>query len=202
MRMKAMATGYEWDLDSFRTGERIREYRLRRNLTQGELLDLLYNIAPVSRTSYCAWEKGDKTPTVSHFLALAYVFGCTLNDLIVTGGKAFDQGREQAQWKDTEKSEGWDMDLVWTGERIREIRCKKNQRQDQVLESLRKIGAPISKTSYSAWENGYKPPTLRHILALCRVFGCSPDELIVSEAEGWNAVRQKQAEMAKCLKRR
>ena len=54
-------------------GERIKQERLKRNLTQQELGDML----GVSKVSICGYETGSRTPTVDTFLKLIQILSLT-----------------------------------------------------------------------------------------------------------------------------
>ena len=53
-------------------GERLKEARLKKGLTQSQLGELL----EVSKVSICGYEKGTRTPTMEKFLAL--IRRCTI----------------------------------------------------------------------------------------------------------------------------
>jgi transcriptional regulator with XRE-family HTH domain len=50
--------------------------------------------------------------------------------------------------------------------------------QDRMLDALWDIGVSVSKNSLSSWENG-KKATLSHLLALCYIFHCTLNELVI-----------------------
>lgn len=74
----------------------------------------------------------------------------------------------------------WGMDPVSTGARIRKMRRDSGYKTlDSLLDALFMKGIEISKNSASSWETGKKRPTVDHLIALCDVFGCRLDELVV-----------------------
>ena len=58
--------------------EKLQELRLRRNLTQEELAEILY----VSRTAVSKWESGRGYPNIDSLKAIAKYFGVTIDDLL------------------------------------------------------------------------------------------------------------------------
>ena len=59
-------------------GERIRQLRIERGLTQDELADKLN----VVRTTVAGWEKGKRTPDIFMLCKIADTFEMSLDDLV------------------------------------------------------------------------------------------------------------------------
>ena len=56
----------------------IREYRKQRKWTQEELAKRL----GVERSAVAKWESGKSQPQAAHFVALAEIFGCSVDGLL------------------------------------------------------------------------------------------------------------------------
>ena len=73
------------EIDPYATGERL--YFMRKivhGLSQEALADALYEIRhPVSLVAISRWENG-VLPNLVHLKALAYLYGCKVDDLLVT----------------------------------------------------------------------------------------------------------------------
>ncbi|MFR5876638.1 MAG: helix-turn-helix transcriptional regulator [Eubacterium sp.] len=65
-------------MDSSDLGKRIKDLRLRHNMTQKELADLI----GISCASLCAFEKGSKTPSMETFISIANCLHCKSDDLL------------------------------------------------------------------------------------------------------------------------
>jgi transcriptional regulator with XRE-family HTH domain len=74
----------------------------------------------------------------------------------------------------------WAMNPVLTGKQIKIWRRRLHLSQDRLLDALWDIGEEVSRNSLSSWESGKKRPTLEHLLALCHIFHCSLNELVVT----------------------
>ena len=80
----------------------------------------------------------------------------------------------------------WAMNPVLTGKQIKIFRRRLHFSQDQLLDALWDIGEEISRNSLSNWETGKKRPTLDHLLALCHIFNCTLNELVVTNLSSRN----------------
>lgn len=69
-----------WDINRWATGEQLYQHRRKANLTQEYLAELL----DVSRVIISMWESGRKMPSWTHMVNLAKLYGCTLDELVVT----------------------------------------------------------------------------------------------------------------------
>ena len=58
-------------------GERIKEYRIKCNMTQKDLADQMH----VTSQAVSRWENDEAEPSFAALRAMAAVFGCTINDL-------------------------------------------------------------------------------------------------------------------------
>ena len=73
------------------------------------------------------------------------------------------------------------------GQKIKELRKKADMTQDRLAEYL-----GVSAQAVSKWEVGSASPDLSLIAPLCRLLGCSADELLgtgVYESDGWKTGR-------------
>ena len=62
---------------------RIRAYRKERKWTQEELAEKI----GVERSAVAKWESGKIQPQAAHLIALAELFGCTVDEILGRGGK-------------------------------------------------------------------------------------------------------------------
>lgn len=69
-----------WDINRWATGEQFYQHRRKANLTQENLAELL----DVSRVIISTWESGRKMPSWKHMVNLAKLYGCTLDELVVS----------------------------------------------------------------------------------------------------------------------
>ena len=60
---------------------RIQEYRKQRKWTQKELADRL----GVERSAVAKWESGKSQPQAARLVALAEIFGCTVDEILGRG---------------------------------------------------------------------------------------------------------------------
>ena len=60
-------------------GHRIREYRIRQNLTQGRLAEYL----GVTDQAVSKWERGTAMPDIALLPPLTRIFGCSADELLV-----------------------------------------------------------------------------------------------------------------------
>ena len=61
----------------------IREYRKRRDWTQEALAKRL----GVERSAVAKWESGKSQPQAAHLIALAELFGCSVDEILGRTGK-------------------------------------------------------------------------------------------------------------------
>ena len=71
-------------IDMVKTGEKIEYLRKARGFTVSELQDCLGFNTP---QSIYKWQKGKVVPTVDHLVALASLFGVTMDEIIIIAGK-------------------------------------------------------------------------------------------------------------------
>ncbi len=69
--------------DTMKTGQRIVEFRKRKNLTQAELADMMN----VSYQAISNWERGNSMPDISKLPDLAAAFDCNIEALLGTSEK-------------------------------------------------------------------------------------------------------------------
>lgn len=60
---------------------KIREYRKQRKWTQGELAERL----GVERSAVAKWESGKSQPQAARLVALAEIFGCSVDEILGRG---------------------------------------------------------------------------------------------------------------------
>lgn len=80
-RAKAWLMG----IDPVATGRQLRSMRRKHNLTQEMLSELFeegYDSA--SRVAISNWETGKKLPSLEHVVFLAELYGCSLDELVVS----------------------------------------------------------------------------------------------------------------------
>ena len=59
-------------------GEKIYEYRIAKNLSQGDLADML----EVSRQSVSKWENNAAVPDLDKIIKLSEIFGVSIDELV------------------------------------------------------------------------------------------------------------------------
>ena len=67
-------------------GKQLRSMRLKHGLTQEKLSELLSMVCDhtVSRNAVSSWENGKKMLSLEHVLALAEMYGCSLDELVLS----------------------------------------------------------------------------------------------------------------------
>lgn len=80
-RAKAWLMG----IDPVATGRQLRSMRRKHNLTQ-EMLSRLFEEGydSASRVAISNWETGKKLPSLEHVVFLAELYGCSLDELVVS----------------------------------------------------------------------------------------------------------------------
>ena len=63
------------------TGKQIAELRKNANLTVNEIKEAL---ALTTVNAVYNWQRGQTLPTLDNLVALAALFGCTINDIVIT----------------------------------------------------------------------------------------------------------------------
>ena len=91
---KTSEISYEWDMDFLKTGMEIKKRRVGMHLSQDRMLDALWDIGvSVSKNSLSSWDNGEKA-TLSHLLALCYIFHCTLDELVILNPRSRSEDEE------------------------------------------------------------------------------------------------------------
>ena len=72
------------------------------------------------------------------------------------------------------------IDLIATGNQLCAQRRKHHLSQEFLSELFDAVGDSASRIAISNWENGKKLPSLKHVVFLSVLYGCSLDELVVS----------------------
>ncbi len=203
-----------WAVNYIKTGESIWIHRkemkagdLSERITgQAEVRSHLAEIgAGVSSTTYSGWENGTKHPTLHHLLALCRVFGCCLDDLVQINDPARQKERQVPPVsRNYEKTKyGWAINKEKTGESIKRHRLELGLSQDEMVDNICAVkgrseasaeeeAAGLSKEAYITWEKGIKCPTVRNLLALCQIFECSLDDLVITDDRAREMERKKQ----------
>lgn len=73
------------------------------------------------------------------------------------------------------------IDLMATGKQLKTLRQKNSLTQEELSELFELGGYSASRVIISLWENGRKLPRLQHVVFLAELYGCSLDELVVSQ---------------------
>lgn len=82
---------YLMGVDLEATGKQLRKKRLEFNLTQEKLSDLFERGGDsVSKNAISTWETGKKLPTLSHVVFLAELYGCTIDELVLSFRRSRD----------------------------------------------------------------------------------------------------------------
>lgn len=63
------------------TGKQIAELRKNANLTVNDIKEAL---ALTTENAVYKWQRGQTLPTLDNLVALAALFGCTINDIVIT----------------------------------------------------------------------------------------------------------------------
>ncbi|MCD8097959.1 MAG: helix-turn-helix domain-containing protein [Lachnospiraceae bacterium] len=76
---------WEAEIDPIATGKQLRSKRLAYHLTQQSLSDLIceYCVETASRIAISGWETGRKTLSLNHVVFLAWLYNCTIDELLV-----------------------------------------------------------------------------------------------------------------------
>lgn len=78
------------EVDLVATGRRLRYYRLRSNLTQDALSEVISSNCrhSASKNAISAWENGRKLLSMSHAVFLGCLYGCPIDELVVSIGRS------------------------------------------------------------------------------------------------------------------
>ncbi|MCD7749368.1 MAG: helix-turn-helix domain-containing protein [Oscillospiraceae bacterium] len=90
-----------WDakIDFYATGEQLRSKRLEHNLTQEMLSDIICELCVKSATknAISAWERGRNCPSLDHLAFLAWLYDCSIDELLVRCEGSDPQGAGAAR---------------------------------------------------------------------------------------------------------
>lgn len=79
------ATAWLMGIDLIATGKQLREKRQSHSLTQEELSECFERGGDsASRAIISMWENGKKLPSLSHMVFLAELYGCSLDELVIS----------------------------------------------------------------------------------------------------------------------
>lgn len=70
-------------IDLIKTGENIKRLRKEKNLSVKDLQEIL---SLESAQAIYRWQWGETLPTIDNLVALAKVFDCTINDILIITG--------------------------------------------------------------------------------------------------------------------
>ncbi|MBC5742747.1 helix-turn-helix transcriptional regulator [Lachnospiraceae bacterium MD308] len=86
------ATAWLMGIDPDATGQQLRSMRRAHHLTQESLSELFENGGdPVSKNAISTWETGKKLPSLPHVVFLAELYGCTLDELVLSYRRSRDE---------------------------------------------------------------------------------------------------------------
>ena len=140
-------------------GEKIRQYRLIKGLTQKEL----GRLSETAETTVRQYEGGKRTPRIDQIEKIAAALGVTPTDLM-----------------------GWNKDTFSTdsiNQRVKELRLNLGLSQDDFGNAI-----GLSKSGISNIENGTRSVRETHIKLICSAFDVDETWLRSGEGEA-NAVR-------------
>ncbi len=79
------ATSWLMGIDPIATGSQLKKLRRDHNITQEGLSELFEQGGDsASRVIISMWENGKKLPTLSHIVFLAELYGCALDELVIS----------------------------------------------------------------------------------------------------------------------
>lgn len=86
----------DWGIDPVATGRQLKKHRRQNNFTQEDLSGLFNDChdGTASRVIISMWENGNKLPTLSHIMFLAELYGCTLDELVVSYRRSHERELE------------------------------------------------------------------------------------------------------------
>lgn len=91
--MSHSKTTWLMGFDPVATGQQLRRMRRANDLTQ-EALSEVFELAgdSASRVTISNWENGRKVPTIFHLVFLAELYGCSLDELVLSYRRSRDAG--------------------------------------------------------------------------------------------------------------
>lgn len=95
MRRINYANSWLMGIDPVATGRQLKKLRRQHNFTQEDLSELFeWCDISASRVSISVWENGKKTPSLLHIVFLAELYGCTLDELVVSYRRSHERELE------------------------------------------------------------------------------------------------------------
>lgn len=95
MRHINYANSWLMGIDPVATGRQLKKLRRQHNFTQEDLSELFeWCDISASRVSISVWENGKKTPSLLHIVFLAELYGCTLDELVVSYRRSHERELE------------------------------------------------------------------------------------------------------------
>ena len=80
-------------IDSVATGRQLKKLRRDHGITQEFLSELFERCGDsASRVIISMWETGKKLPSLSHMVFLAELYGCSLDELVISYRRSREQG--------------------------------------------------------------------------------------------------------------
>lgn len=77
---------WEMEIDPIATGKQLRKKRREANISQEYLSEIItrYCVKPACKNIISKWETGKLIPSIHHLIFLAFIYGCSVDELIVT----------------------------------------------------------------------------------------------------------------------
>ena len=100
MNCNILNESWDMEIDSFATGARLRDMRIQKGqISQQMLSDIicLHCVETASRNSISDWETGKKLPSLQHLKFLSLLYGCSMDELVVSYHEAKNASKEQDQ---------------------------------------------------------------------------------------------------------
>ena len=141
-------------------GERLRLTRTTKGYTQKTLADAI----DYTRTCLALWENGHGSPNVHAITAIADVLDCSVDELF---GREVKPGTVKA-----EKRRAFSQAL----------RAQRKAQGWTQYELAQRVGCDESTINH--WEKGRTNPSLKTVINLADLFGCSLDEILGRRVKG------------------
>ena len=135
--------------------DKLKEIRLSRNMTQGEIADILQ----VTRSSYAMWESNNNIIPLKRLIQLCDYFNCSLDYAMgLVSRNSFLHGK---------------YDLSLCCQRLREFRKENKLTQEKLARFLH-----IDQPTWSIYENGKSLIGTPFLYMICKKYHISADYLL------------------------
>lgn len=131
---------------------RIKALRQECGLKQSDIASLL----DVGQTTISNWETGYSEPNIAALKNLAYVFECSVDDILSSDVETFG-----------------DMEISQKKNSIKKIRIDKGIKQGDLADMLK-----VKQATVSGWESGRREPDIESLKRMSVILDCSIDELL------------------------